>query len=205
MKENTIVNHEQQKPNYSRWMKLKLTSKCNLNCKYCISKQYNKEINEKLFPWEDMINYLKTQNITHRITFIGGGEPFLDPRIIEVSKEISKNHYLSMTTNLTSKKIKTFGKVIPPERVLQIHASAHLLENERKGLFNTFVENFNFLKSQGFPIFAEAVAYPGIIDKLNYFIDKYKNSGIDLNFGVYKGTYKNKVYPQSYANTSTGI
>ena len=73
--------------------------KCNLKCDYCISSD-NVWNEEKELPYQDIINRILVFN-PKRIV-ISGGEPLLDPLLIEkirMIKEHDKNIYISLSTN----------------------------------------------------------------------------------------------------------
>ena len=68
--------------------------KCNLKCDYCISSD-NVWNEEKELPYQDIINRILVFN-PKRIV-ISGGEPLLDPLLIEkirMIKEHDKNIYI---------------------------------------------------------------------------------------------------------------
>lgn len=73
---------------YPLFMEVNLTSKCNLNCEWCISANFNRKDSIKT---DSLINFLKEyHNLGGKaITFSGGGEPTLHPDFIKISVEAS--------------------------------------------------------------------------------------------------------------------
>jgi MoaA/NifB/PqqE/SkfB family radical SAM enzyme len=149
-------------------------------------------------------NTLNNSNKIYRIDFTGG-EPFLAPNIVEACIELTKKHFIGLTTNLTSKKVKEFAEKINPERVFFIVASCHIKELERLNLLSRYIHNFLLCKNRGFEIYAWEVGYPPLLKE----VDKYKNffleKGIDLAFRPYIGGYKGKFYPDSYSEKELKI
>jgi len=134
---------------------------------------------------------------TFRVGFTGG-EPFLIPNILEAARALTKKHFISINTHLTSSKIKEFAEAIPPDKVLFIQASLHFDELEKRKLKSRFIGNYLLLKGRGFNVFAEAVAFPPFISRLEEFREFYGKEGIDFSFGAFIGIYDGKKYPESY-------
>ncbi len=140
-----------------------------------------------------------------RIGISGGGEPFLVPNLTEACAEITKKHYISINTNLTSDKIKKFADIIEPDRVLGICASLHIKELERLNLIDRYVSNFNILRDMGFRIIANEVAHPSLLREVAKYKEYFNKRGIDLSFIKFAGSYKGKGYPDSYTKEELEI
>ncbi|MFH0826794.1 MAG: hypothetical protein V1923_02740 [Candidatus Omnitrophota bacterium] len=163
----------------------------------------NQKIKEKTGKISDinisaLISTLDKTNKIFNICFTGGGEPFLVPNIIEASAEITKKHYLTFVTNLTSKKIKELYEKIDPQKVLWIIASLHIKELERLDLLDVFIHNFLLCKEKGFNIEALEVAYPKLFNEVEKYKEFFKKKGIELKFDRFRGVYNGKRYPDSY-------
>ncbi len=193
---NRLRNKNQK---YDAWLHWNITHRSNLNCLWCCSKNPLKktaEIHKINIP--ALIKTVNKTNKTFKISFTGGGEPFLIPNIIEACVELTRNHFIRLVTNLTSVKLKEFAEKIDPERVIQIIASLHIKELERLNLLDKYIYNFRLCKEKGFNIKAFEVAHPQLLDE----IDKYKKffyeKGIQLEFKSFFGEYNGKIYPNSY-------
>jgi MoaA/NifB/PqqE/SkfB family radical SAM enzyme len=132
-----------------------------------------------------------------RVTFTGGGEPFLLPNILEAAVALVEKHYVSFNTNLTSPRVKELARSIDPERIL-IHASLHIRELERKKLLRRYIETFQFCKERGIEIYAQEVAHPNLLNDVEYYREMLRAEGIVLTFGPFKGEYMGRSYPNSY-------
>ena len=194
-------------PQYDAWLHLVTSYQCNLECNYCIAGiRYVSEIFTKTYPINisALINTLNDSNKIYRFDFTGG-EPFLVSNMVELCIELTKKHFIGLTTNLTSKKVKEFAEKINPERVLFIIASCHIKELERRNLLSRYIHNFLLCKNRGFNIGAIEVGYPPLLKE----VDKYKifflEKGIELTFSPYIGNYKGKSYPDSYSEKERKI
>ena len=132
-----------------------------------------------------------------RISFTGG-DPFLVPNIVEACIKITEKHFVSFNTNLVAGHIQKFIHTIDPKRVLRIHASLHFKELERLKKTKLYIENFLLAQEKGFPIFSGAVAYPPLVDEVDQYRKSFGAYGITFTFFPFKGTYKGKIYPESY-------
>jgi len=183
--------------NYDVCLKWIPNFKCNLNCVYCWVKDLRNTVKISEINIPDLIETLnKTEKIIN--VEIGGGEPFLIPNLIEASIEITKNHFISLQTNLTSGKIKKFSEEVSPERTGYIFSSLHIKELERLNLLDKYIENFHICKDRGFNIGAFVVAYPPILDEINEYKKFFQEKGIILRFKPFIGEFDGRTYPNSY-------
>jgi len=118
--------------------------------------------------------------------------------IIEALEEITKKHYVSFNTNLTSPKIKEFCRKIDPDKVIEIHASLHIKELERLNLMDIFIRNFRLCKEKGLKIIAVEVAYPKFMNEADKYREFFKKKGINLIFAGFHGMYQGREYPAAY-------
>ena len=183
---------------YDTWLHWDVTKRCNLDCEYCFGKITDASIKVHSIEIEKLISTLDKTGKIFRISFTGG-EPTLIPNFVEACKAITEKHYISFNSNLISKSIKQFAEEINPKRVLHVHASFHYDELVKNNLLERFNENYNLLKRNGFNIFAEAVAYPKLKNKLDSIKEFAKSNSIDLTFAPFYGNYKEQTYPESYS------
>lgn len=189
--------------NYDAWIHWNITSVCNLDCDYCFG-HYNNVPSINKIDVDRLIKTLENSGRTFRISFTGG-EPFLIPNIIEAMQAITKQHYISFNSNLISTRMKEFVDVINPERVVVAHASFHFEELKNRDLLDRFFENYHLLKEKGFPVHAEAVAYPAIKDSVEKIKKVLYDQNVELTFSPYFGEYEKLTYPQSYSSEELDI
>ncbi len=211
---------------YDIGLSLCVTSKCNLNCAYCISRKNEEKCGERpyvelrnmlgmLLLWNlikrrwqervrpiDIPRLMKTLDETGKIFRVNftGGEPFLVPNIIEACVEITKKHFIALVTNLSMDNGDEFIERIDPGRVIFIIASLHIKELERHGLLSKYMDNFRKFQARGFVIFANEVAYPPLSRETERYKKFFKEKNIDLIFVPFAGQYAGRQYPGSYTD-----
>jgi MoaA/NifB/PqqE/SkfB family radical SAM enzyme len=194
------VSKNDKKLKYDAWLNWAVVSRCNLNCEYCffhnnLSKKFGKTSKIDI---PALIQTLDKTDKVFWINFTGGGEPFLTPNIVEACIEITKKHYISFNTNLTSTNIREFAEKINPKKVRYIFASLHIKELEKLGLMDRYVNNYLMCREKGFHIDAIEIAYPSMLNEVKKYKEFFKRKKIDIKFFPFIGEYKNKKYPESY-------
>lgn len=184
--------------NYDVWLCWTITNRCNLNCEYCsnLSAKNTGRTFEINIP--KLIKSLDKTEKIYKISFTGGGEPFLVPNLVEACRELTKKHYISLLTNLVSPKIKEFAEKINPEKVLNITASAHIEELERNAVLTAYINNVLFLKKNGFSIKTKAVAHPALLKDADRYRQLFKEKGIELRFSPLSIHENRRKYPYRY-------
>lgn len=144
-----------------------------------------------------LMRTLEESQKVFKISFTGG-EPFLVPNFIETCKSITQKHFITIVSNLTSHQIKSFSETIDPRKVLEICASLHIEELEKRRLLDRYIENVELLKDEGFNVTAQAVAYPTLLSEVEKYRAYFKEQGIDIAFVPFRGRYRWKQYPKAY-------
>ena len=191
------------KVKYDAWLHWHITNRCNLECEYCFSLPHMPDNDIPAINTKKLLATLSKTNKTFRIGFTGG-EPFLVPNFVEAASKITVEHYLSVNTNLTLPAVADFSEKVDPAKVIFIHASFHFIELQKKNLLDKYVYYFNLLKEKGFNIYAEEVAYPPHLARLEKDAEKLGSLGIDLRFGAFYGFIGDKRYPESYTEEEIG-
>lgn len=189
-----------RKKTYNAWLHWTVTNRCNLNCKYCFFNPYKKNEKIKRIDIKSLIKTLEKTKKVFRITFTGGGEPFLIPNLVEACKKLTKKHYVEIFSNLTLPYIREFAEKINPKKVLRFHASLHINELEKNNLIDYFIENYLLLKKKGFKIEVGVVAYPPILNEVKEYKRFFKNKGIEIGFDPFIGSCNGKRYPKEYTS-----
>lgn len=146
-----------------------------------------------------MVAALDATGKIFKLSFSGGGEPFLVPNMVEAAVELSRKHFLSFNTSLTSHRIERFAELVDPRRCDFIHASCHIKELERTGLVDRFVTNYHLLRERGFVVHVSAVAHPTLLPELDRYRESYTALGLPLAFSFFVGEHEGRPYPQSYS------
>jgi organic radical activating enzyme len=184
---------------FDYWLNWYATTYCNLKCEFCLIKDEGHfDCNPKI----DHLKLLKTLSSFNKpflITF-SGGEPFLIPNIVESMKEVAKEHFISINTNLICDNIKEFVKEVNPNKVRDIFAAFHIKELVKHNLIEKYINNFNLCRNAGFNIKASAVAYPPLLPQANKSRELLKKQNINLEFDPFFGEFNGKEYPKSYTD-----
>ncbi|MBN2566524.1 radical SAM protein [Candidatus Woesearchaeota archaeon] len=185
---------------YGSWLLWSATDACNLDCTYCFSPDATSRRQCPVRPIDsaNLMRTLRRTGKTFHIVLTGGGEPFLVPNLVEACREITKEHYISVVTNMTSPHIREFASRVPPNRVVYVLASLHIKELERRDLMEQFLSNVQLLKKGGFPVLVHSVAYPPLSTEVKRIRRQFKERGLEFSFVEFQGTYRGKKYPWAY-------
>lgn len=183
--------------NYDAWLHWGVSERCNLDCAYCPTKKNAPPLRIDISL---LITALEKTKKTFQIGFTGGGEPFLVPNFVDACIEITKKHYISLNTNLTTPQVKEFAEKINPKRVVHLVASAHIQELAKRRLMGRYVNHFFLFKEKGFSVMAREVAYPSLCEEAERYKKIFWKMGIELNFTPFVGRYRGRRYPHSYTD-----
>lgn len=175
---------------------------CNFKCEYCFSIRAHTSdptVESPKYPPQHIAQAFDKTGKKMRI-YISGGEPFLYPRFIELCVLLTKNHRISINTNLSTSNIYEFSESIDPSRVYGIHASLHILEREKiSNGIEQFLHGVKHLQNKGFSVRVEYVTYPPLFTRIKKDIQFLTEQGVKtVNVKVFRGRFAGKSYPDSY-------
>jgi len=172
---------------------------CNFRCKYCfISTRYKQNPEYMGHNIEKIIEAFNRTGFVWLI-HMSGGEPFFQPQFVELCKELTKKHYISIDTNLSPKKVVyDFADQIDPSRIVFVNCSLHIEERGRLNLVKEFIANYHYLKRYGFKATVNQVLYPPVLKRFDEVFEYLKENGIILRPLTFMGYYKFWRYPASY-------
>lgn len=141
---------------------VEITNKCNLFCKHCYnasssSNQLN--INKERFKW--IIDSCKKNGI--RLISLSGGEPLLNPDIIQIIKDITYNNLeCKVVTNgtLINRDFLESIKDCPNVRFqISLHGSSENIHEYLSSVksFSTIVANIGLLKEYNMPFMVKTI------------------------------------------------
>jgi MoaA/NifB/PqqE/SkfB family radical SAM enzyme len=182
---------------------------CNYNCPYCYRE---KEIRKHEHPAVGRRSPQEIKNCfdhTKRewLILISGGEPFFYPNFIELMGELTKGHYVQISTNLSSPSVYEFAERISPERVMVVCASLHIVQHEEiKNAYDEFVDKCLHLQKKGFALVVAYVTYPNLFTRMRKDFEKLRAAGIDeMRVLTFRGKYEGKVYPGAYTKEQLAL
>jgi MoaA/NifB/PqqE/SkfB family radical SAM enzyme len=171
---------------------------CNFKCDYCLAESQHSSDNLKFIDVKKVREVLDTTGFTYEINLVGG-EPTLIPNFLEICSELTQNHHLFLSTNLSHSFVfERMIQDVDPSHITGIDASFHVEERERKSSFKQFAESFHKLRKAGFPISANYVAHPRLMNRIESDFHRMNNFGVELRATPYIGIWQEKTYPDSY-------
>ena len=174
-----------------------MTRRCNFKCKYCYFPHQSQPEPDPVGP-EEIGGFLDASGHDW-VVEMTGGEPFIYPGFSEVCRRITRNHRISLDSNLSlSPEIRRFCSLVEPARVVDIYAAVHIEERERLGLVDRFVDDVLLLKSKGFPVSVNYVIHPTLQERYEADRDFFARHGIRLLPRPFKGVYEGVDYPAGY-------
>lgn len=122
---------------------------CNYKCPYCSIHKLDKCVAIDWNKWVERLNSLNPQVID-----ITGGEPFLNPHMIDIIKGL--NCKVGLTTNM-SRDLTRLAQEVSPDKLFSITASYHPTQNINR---DWFTGKIVMLMQRGFHVTVNFVAYP---------------------------------------------
>ena len=165
---------------------------CNFNCVYCYPGSKKNEF-IGIRDIDKIADGFKKTGLRWLI-YISGGEPFLSPNFLELCQQLTKDHIISINSNITHHDVYRFAELINPAKVRCIHCSLHIVERERLQLVDDFIKKYKYLESKGFYLFVSYVLYPNLINRFRRDYAFFKSKGIILRPKLFRGSY-NRVNP----------
>jgi len=195
MKPDFIKQYDLRKfPYRINW---EITHQCNFSCPYCSGYETINKTHPAIYSPHDLSAFFDKTGVSW-LLLISGGEPFLYPHFVDVCYNLSRNHHLQITTNLSCHEVYEFADKINPEKVFNISASYHRYERAMTESHNDFLDKCRYLQKKGFNLIVNFVAYPPLIDTVENDIGFFESEGFDTMLFGYRGLYNGKNYPYEY-------
>ena len=178
------------------WILLKT---CNLRCKYCF---FTPEVlSSRIMISGTSARWLEGFDATDKtwLLHITGGEPSIYPGFVDLCAHLSRNHYLSINSNLLHGNMDNFAEIIDPERVHFINAAVHYDERRLKSSHDIFIERVHKLRHYKFTVFVSLVMTPEIVSAYPEISNHFESHGISLIPKVMRGKYQGRKFPAAYS------
>ena len=177
---------------------------CNFDCDYCFRSGVDADRAKEhpdcgAYSPDHIARCFDNTGKTWRI-HMSGGEPFLYPQYVELAKALSRNHYLSINTNLSTPNVHDFAATVPAERVHAVNATMHVaeLEKRERGV-RDFMERLLHLQVRGFNVRLMYITYPPLLLRMEKDLEYVRSLGAkDLRIKVFRGWHDGKHYPRDY-------
>lgn len=187
-----------EKPKYDFWLHWNVSQKCMMGCSYCEESANlpHGPVNRIDIP--RLIAALDRTGLVFRVSFTGGGEPFLVPNLPEACVELTKKHYVTFNTNMAERNVRKLLEQIDPARVTYVYASCHFDALKRRNLLDLFLDNCRLCRERGIPLSICEVADPALRDRVPEMRAYFEAQGFQLFFSPFCGESEGKSYPAAY-------
>lgn len=210
---NEIINNKvaELKKNYSNQLHFDnrisfnwdIHYSCNYRCPYCwFYGKWAEVERQNIYPplerliktWENIYSLYGPVKIS-----ITGGEPFLYPKFIELTEELSQMHRLEIISNL-SVDIDNFVKKVK-QTDIKINPSFHPLFAD----FDKFIRGVLLLKDKQMVESVSYLAWPPQINLLQHYQERFNKFGVKLSIQSFFGEYNGIKYPDGYTEREKQI
>lgn len=186
-----------------------LNRRCNFKCTYCFISHEELSLEH---PACGTVSPAKIRSSFDRTGLswwihLSGGEPFLFPNFLELCQELTRNHTVSINSNLSTNNVEEFAHSIDPAKVHFISASLHIEQrSKRPEGVRKFIDRVLYLQERGFPVYVNYVAYPPLFHRMEKDIQELREAGcIHVNTKRFTGFHKGKHYPSSYTAEESAL
>jgi MoaA/NifB/PqqE/SkfB family radical SAM enzyme len=170
---------------------------CNYDCTYCISRAPKEHpLVGRLSP-EQYLDFFDATGKTW-LLHLTGGEPFVHRDFVALCQALASRHYISLNSNLSSRRVRDFADVVHPSRVSYIHCGVHVEERDRLKGWRHLLANIELLLERGFPLFASLVMTPDAFAEYSRVAEPFTSLGVPLIPKVLRGGFEGRWYPQAY-------
>ena len=176
-----------------------LLTTCNFRCAYCFVPL--SALETKLTTYGTNAHWTEGFDATDKtwLLHISGGEPSIYPEFVDLCERLSRNHYLSINSNLSHRCMDTFAETINPERVHFINASVHYEERSKKTALDAFITRVQKLRTHGFHVLVSLVMTPLSLRNFPSISKYFESYGLSLIPKVMRERFQGKIYPGAYS------
>jgi MoaA/NifB/PqqE/SkfB family radical SAM enzyme len=175
-----------------------LLDTCNYRCSYCFFPP--RILGSKLRVFADAEAWCQGFDATGYswLIHITGGEPSIYPDFVNLCEGLTRRHYISVNSNLSSRIFEDFVDRVDPSRVSFINAGLHLEERERRSGNAVFLGNVDLLRSKRFRVVISLVASPRALERFEEAVELLAPIGAYPVPKLLRGNYQGKKYPGAY-------
>lgn len=189
---------------YDCWLHWKVCDRCYMGCEYCFEHHLGgKQLSSIDIP--GLIASLEATGMTFKLSFTGGGEPFLVPNLTEACLEITKKHYIAFNTDFCEPQVRGFLEQIDSSRVLVINASCHVEAMKKRRVLDRYIDNCQLALERGIPLGVTEVAYPALMARVPEYRELFASHGLNLVFNSYYGEWDGRTYPREYSDEELDV
>ncbi len=186
------------KPKYEYYLNWHVTRNCNLRCDYCFI-----DLKERASDKIPTIDIPRLRDVLSRFDKqvninLSGGEPFLIKNFVEACSMMTKNHYISIASNLTSDRVKELIESVDVKHIDFFVCSFHPIELSKRNAVDKFMRNYYLIKEAGINARFSIVLWPPIIERLPEYLKMINDKSIRIYYEPFLGFYNKMEYPAAY-------
>lgn len=175
-----------------------LLSTCNYTCHYCyLPVEKLREPVQVAGSVAEITNFFNGSGLTW-LLHITGGEPFMYPQFVKLCQELTKEHFISLNSNISLGNVVDFARAVDTARVNLVHCGFNIEERKRHNGITDFIKHVGLLKDRGFRVMVSYVMHPTLFDRFQADFDAFLAHGIVLIPKALQGSHHGKLYPASY-------
>jgi MoaA/NifB/PqqE/SkfB family radical SAM enzyme len=182
-----------------------LMTTCNFRCTYCFHS--DRLLGAKIdppAPAEQLARFFDDSGLRWNL-HLTGGEPFHYPQFIELCRLLTKNHLISINSNVDSPKVLQFVQTISPDDVDFINCAVHLQQRTQRKRLPQFIEHVRALRTAGFDAYVTSVMYPEVFPLFLAHWDELSANGVMPWPKAFRGDYDGKRYPAAYTDEERAL
>jgi MoaA/NifB/PqqE/SkfB family radical SAM enzyme len=182
-----------------------LMTTCNFRCTYCFHS--DRLLGAKIdppAPVEQLARFFDDSGLRWNL-HLTGGEPFHYPQFIELCRLLTKNHLISINSNVDSPKVLQFVQTINPDDVDFINCAVHLQQRTQRKRLPQFIEHVRALRTAGFDAYVTSVMYPEVFPLFLAHWDELSANGVMPWPKAFRGDYDGKRYPDAYTDEERAL
>jgi MoaA/NifB/PqqE/SkfB family radical SAM enzyme len=176
-----------------------LLTTCNFRCAYCFVPL--PDLEAKLTTYGTNARWAEGFDATEKswLLHMSGGEPSIYPGFVDLCERLTRNHYLSINSNLSHRCIEAFAESINPERVHFINAAVHYDERQKQTSLDVFIARVQKLRMHRFHVLVSLVMTPLLVRNFPEISRYFESHGLSLIPKVMRDRYQGKIYPNAYS------
>lgn len=178
---------------------------CNFRCTYCFIPTAT--LGAKVTIYGSHVQWVEGFNATGKtwLLHITGGEPFIYPGFVDLCDQLTRNHYLSINSNLSHRCIDAFAEMVAPERVHYINAALHYAERQKKASLDVFIYRVHKLQMHRFNVLVSLVMTPEMVSIFPEVSHYFESHGLFLIPKLIRGRYQGNLYPAAYSEEQRAL
>lgn len=179
----------------------RINQRCNFRCSYCFRTGIDDpRLGASRLPSAEQIAGAFTATGRRWRIHLTGGEPFLHPDIVQISTALTREHRLSVNTNLIPAAVRRFGDAVDPSRIHSLNATWHADEIAARGLEIRWLDTFLRLQSRGINIRLMCLAHPLWLRNLPGWVARWRDAGVaQVYIKIFRGMWNGRPYPECFS------